>query len=143
MNDLLQPVHCVSSNLHQTARAVSRIYGEEMRPSGIRRSQFGILGYLQKLGTVQLTVLANTLYMERTTLTRNLKPLEKSGLVQIKKSVTDARVRDVTITKAGKAKFREASRLWRKAQKRILLRFGEENWAALEIDLQKLRSQID
>ena len=142
MTDFLQPVHCVSNNLHQTARAISRIYGEEMRPSGIQRSQFSILGYLNKLGVIQLTELADMLYMERTTLSRNLKPLVKRGLVQINKSPADARARDISLTKEGKATFREAIKLWRKAQKRILASFGEDNWKALETSLQNLRNHI-
>jgi len=142
MTDYLQPVHCVSNNLHQTARAISRIYGEEMRSSGIQRSQFAILGYLNKLGVVQLTELADMLFMERTTLSRNLKPLVKNGLVQINKSPADARARDISLTKEGKTRFREATKLWRKAQKRILASFGEDNWRALEVSLQNLRNHI-
>ena len=141
MADFLNPGHCVSNNLHQTARAVSRIYAEEMRPSGVKRSQFAILGYLFRLGKVQLTELADELYMERTTLTRNLKPLEKQGLVIIEKSSSDARAREVSLTDDGKTRFREATKLWRKAQKRVLAKFGQDNWTALESSLTTLRNQ--
>ena len=142
MTDYLQPAHCVSNSLHQTARAITRIYREEMRGSGIQRSQFAILGYLSKLGVVQLTELADHLYMERTTLTRNLKPLEKRGLVAINKSPTDARAKEISLTTEGKAKFRSTTRLWRKAQKRVLATIGEEHWAALESSLQNLRAHV-
>lgn len=142
MSDYLSPIHCVSNNLHQTARAITKIYSEEMRPSGILRSQYSILGYLTRLGTIQLTELADSLYMDRTTLSRNLKPLEKRGLVSINKSPTDARAREVRLTAEGKAQFREATKYWRKAQKKIVTAFGEKNWADLESTLLRLRRQI-
>ncbi len=142
MEDLLNPAHCVSNNLHQTARAVTRIYGEEMRPSGIKRSQFAILGYLGKLGTSKISDLADVLYMERTTLTRNLKPLEKAGFISIRTSESDARSREISLTREGKAKFTDARKLWRKAQSRILETFGAEQWHALEADLLELREKI-
>ncbi len=142
MSDYLSPSHCVNSSLHQTARAISRIYSEEMRPCGIKRSQFSILGNLLRLNVVTLTELADTLYMDRTTLSRNIKPLEKRGLVHINTSPTDARAREITLTTEGKAQFQEAIKFWRKAQKRVVSAFGEDNWAELESRLQKLRNQI-
>ncbi|MFT7220371.1 MAG: DNA-binding MarR family transcriptional regulator [Candidatus Azotimanducaceae bacterium] len=142
MTDYIQPSHCVSNSLHQTARAITKVYSEEMRPSGILRSQFSILGYLSYFGVIQLTELADSLYMDRTTLSRNLKPLEKRGLVRVTKSSTDARARDVSLTAEGKAQFREATKYWRKAQKRIITTFGEKNWSALESTLLSLRNQV-
>ncbi len=142
MSDYLSPGHCVSNSLHQTARAVTRIYREEMQPTGILRSQFAILGYLSKLGVVQLTELADKLYMDRTTLSRNIKPLEKRGLVHINTSPTDARAREVSLSTEGRKQFREATKLWRKAQKRVVQTFGEENWASLEATLSSLRNQV-
>lgn len=142
MNDYLNPGHCVCNSLHQTARAVSRIYSEEMRPSGILRSQYSILAYLSKLGVVQLTELADKLYMDRTTLSRNLKPLEKRGLVHNNKSPTDARARELSLTTEGKTQLLEATKLWRKAQKRVVQAFGKENWASLEATLSNLRNQV-
>jgi len=142
MDDLLSPAHCVSNNLHQTARAVTRIYSEEMRPSGLKRSQFAILGYLGKTGTRNISDLANILYMERTTLTRNLKPLEKAGYITISISASDARSREISLTREGKSKFLEARKLWRKAQNRVLETFGTQQWIALESSLLELRHKI-
>jgi len=113
-----------------------------MQPTGILRSQFAILGYLSKLGVVQLTELADKLYMDRTTLSRNIKPLEKRGLVHINISPTDARAREVSLSTEGRKQFREATKLWRKAQKRVVQTFGEENWASLEATLSSLRNQV-
>jgi DNA-binding MarR family transcriptional regulator len=136
---LLDPSHCVSNNLHKTARAVSRIYAEEMRPAGLARSQFAILETLDRRGATAVSDMARRLYMERTTLTRNLKPLEDAGLVTRRASDTDARVREVAITAAGRRKLKLARGYWRRAQARMLKLFGEHEWQELETTLRGLR----
>jgi len=141
-DDLLEPGHCVGLNLYKTARAVSRIYAEEMRPAGLARSQYAILGTLDRVGPTTLSALAERLYMERTTLTRNLKPLEKSGLITRAHSDADARVVLIAISEAGRAAFREARRYWRKAQRRMLDLLGESEWRDLEAKLAALREQV-
>lgn len=142
MPDLLQPVHCVSNNLQKTARAVSRLYAEEMRPSGLTRAQYPMLGYLEAAGPLPMSDLANRLYMERTTLTRNLKPLEAAGYVERPVDPDDARVRLVAITPLGRRKLREARRYWRAAQSRVLKLIGAEAWLELETSLRTLRRLV-
>jgi DNA-binding MarR family transcriptional regulator len=142
MIDLANPRHCVSNNLHRTTRAISRIYAEEMKPCGVKRSQFAILAHLEHLGVTQLTELADIMIMDRTTLSRNLKPLQNGGLVHINVSPTDARARELSLSKDGKAKFREAYGLWKKAQQRVLALFGEDNWVSLEANLVDLRVSV-
>jgi DNA-binding MarR family transcriptional regulator len=139
---LLKPDHCVGNNLFKTARAVSRIYAEEMRPAGLARSQFSILGTLYQTGPVALSALADRLYMDRTTLTRNLRPLERDGLVARKIAPGDGRVRLVGITADGRDRFREARGYWRTAQKRVLAMLGESEWRDLEDRLVALRRQV-
>jgi len=139
---LLKPGHCVANNLYKTARAVGRIYAEEMRPAGLARSQFAILNTLEQTGSAALTTLANHLYMERTTLTRNLGPLVKAGLVLREASTSDARVTLISISESGKHKLREARRLWRRAQKRVLGLLGEAQWLELESRLVTLRRLV-
>ena len=142
MSELLDPYHCISNNLHQTARAVTRIYGEELRPSGLKRSQFSILGYLSRLDHLRLTELADLLFMERTTLTRNLKPLQNQGLIEMRSDPTDKRVKIVAITQEGRTRFSEALVLWRKAQQRMVEVFGLEQWRELEATLRHLRAIV-
>ncbi len=141
-DDLLEPVHCVSNNLQKTARAVSRLFAEEMRPSGLTRAQFPMLGYLEAVGPLPMSDLAARLYMERTTLTRNLRPLEDAGLVERPPDPQDARVRLVAITPLGRRKLREARRYWRRAQERVLKLYGAEQWLALESQLRTLRRLV-
>lgn len=141
-SSLLDPAHCVSNNLHKTARAVSRIYAEEMRPAGLARSQFAILGHLEHGGPMALSALAERLYMDRTTLTRNLRPLRSGGLVACDPSPDDARVKLVSITRSGRRKLEQARGHWRDAQARVLERFGEQAWIALEGSLRDLRRSV-
>lgn len=136
---LLQPAHCVSNNLHKTARAVSRLYADAMRPAGLARSQFAVLVFLDEAGALSMTELAERLFMERTTLTRNLDPLVQAGLVARRPSDADARVKLVAITEAGRVKLTEARGYWRAAQARMLERFGEDAWRELEQTLRRLR----
>lgn len=142
MSSLLDPSHCVCNSLHKTARAVSRIYAEEMRPAGLARSQFAILEYLSQRGPMAVTELAGRLYMERTTLTRNLKPLEQAGLVERRASDSDARVRLLEISAAGRRKLGDARQCWKIAQARVLERFGEARWRELESTLAGLRRLV-
>jgi DNA-binding MarR family transcriptional regulator len=141
-DSLLDPTHCVSNNLHKTARAVSRVYAEEMRPAGLTRSQFAILETLERGGPAALSDVAHRLYMERTTLTRNLGPLEAAGLVTRRAHASDARVKEIAIAPAGRRKLRQARGYWRKAQARLLESFGEKQWQDLEATLRNLRRLV-
>jgi DNA-binding MarR family transcriptional regulator len=136
------PGHCVANNLHKTARAVSRVYAEELRVAGLKRSQFSILATLNKAQEVALSELADRLYLERTSLTRNLKPLEAAGFVARSDSPADGRVKLVRITDRGRSKFREARRCWQKAQRRVVRLFGEDRWRDLETQLAALRRVV-
>jgi DNA-binding MarR family transcriptional regulator len=140
MDELLQPNHCVSNQLHQTARAVNRVYSEELRAVGLNRGQFSILAHLNSLKSSQLTELATLLFMDRTTLSRNLKPLEAKWLVRVTPGVDDRRARWVELTDEGQQLFTAAIERWRNAQKRILDSFGSDNWLQLESDLEILRN---
>jgi DNA-binding MarR family transcriptional regulator len=141
-DSLLDPSHCVSNSLQKTARAVSRVYAEAMRPVGLTRAQFAILESLARGGAVAVSEMAGHLYMERTTLTRNLKPLEQAGLVIRRGHPRDARVKEIAITPAGRRKLREARGYWRQAQTRMLALFGETEWRELEATLRGLRRLV-
>ena len=91
---------------------------------------------------ITLTDLAERLFMERTTLSRNLTPLVNQGYVSVIPSASDARVREISVTRKGIKKFREALGLWRKTQKKLLRMYGEENWRKLETSLHKLRDLV-
>jgi hypothetical protein len=66
--------------------------------------------------------------MERTTLSRNLKPLVQQGYISITASSTDGRIMEISITSTGRAKFKQALKIWRGAQSRIINAYGETSW---------------
>ncbi len=116
------------------ARAVTQTYDAMLQPSGLRATQFTLLAALATIGDAPLTQLADRLVMDRTTLTRNLKPLVGEGLVAVAADA-DRRIRRVHLTKAGRQAFETALPLWQRAQAGLVERFGQTRWAGLLDDL--------
>ena len=116
------------------ARAVTQTYDAMLQPSGLRATQFTLLAALATIGDAPLTQLADRLVMDRTTLTRNLKPLVGEGLVAIAADA-DRRIRRVHLTNAGRQAFETALPLWQRAQAGLVERFGQTRWAGLLDDL--------
>ena len=114
---------CTCFNLRKAARAVTQLYDEALRPSGLRATQFSLLSVIGALGTVSISALAEEAVMDRTTLTRNLNLLEQDGLVRIEPG-EDARVREVSLTPVAHRKLAKARRFWRKAQAHMIHTLG-------------------
>lgn len=129
------PRNCVCFNLRKAARAVTQVYDEILRPTGLRATQHSLLQVLQIAGTVSVSQLAELAVMDRTTLARNLDLLEREGLVRIKPGEEDARVREVTLTEAAKKKLAAALPYWEKAQAQVTQRLGKGRSDQLLSDL--------
>lgn len=106
---------CKCSALRRASRAVTQHYEASFRGTGLRATQFTVLATLAQTGPVPLTELAKMLGLERTSLTRNLSPLEKKGFVKTQ-SDEDRRVRRISITTKGEKAALSALGAWRKAQ---------------------------
>jgi DNA-binding MarR family transcriptional regulator len=106
---------CVCTAARRRSRALTRAFEKAMRGSGVRGTQFTLLATLVQTGPLPTTRLADFLGLERTTLTRNLHPLVRDGLVQVEEG-EDRRVRKVAITPAGEEAARRAFPFWRQAQ---------------------------
>jgi DNA-binding MarR family transcriptional regulator len=100
---------CVCSAMRKASRAITHHYDAELRGSGLRVTQFTLLATLAQTGPMPF------LGLERTTLTRNLKPLLRDKLVE-PRDEKDARIRRIAITSRGEAAARAAFPLWKKAQ---------------------------
>lgn len=107
--------NCVCSAIRHAARAITRHYDEALRDSGLRNTQFTLLATLVQTGPMAMSRLAAFLGLERTTLTRNLKPLLRGGFVELREE-RDGRVRRIAITAEGEEKARAAFPLWKMAQ---------------------------
>ena len=134
--DLSQPGlnACACFNLRKAARSVTQLYDQILQPSGLRATQLSILVGAYSSESETISRLAETLVMDRTTLTRDLKPLEREGLVSVVPG-EDRRTRVVTLTKQGRKAVEESLPLWQKAQARVIEGFGEDRFHALLSDL--------
>ncbi len=114
---------CLCFNLRKTARAVTQHYDEALRPAGLKTTQFSVLVATTMAGRTTMNRLAEALVMDRTTLTRNLRPLEQDGLIAIVPG-RDRREREVTLTSRGQERLAKALPLWRRAQTQTVSRLG-------------------
>jgi len=121
---------CANANLRKAMRSVSQAYDAALKPSGLRATQFTLLAILARRGPMPLTELAEIVVIERTTLTRNLKPLERDGLV-VSRQTDDQRVRALAITPKGKRVLEKAIPLWQAAQNDLRRRLGRAQWTDL------------
>jgi DNA-binding MarR family transcriptional regulator len=125
---------CACKNLRRTARAVTQLYDETLRPSGLRITQFTLLVAVAIGEPVPITRLADALSLDRTTLARDLKPLTDRGLIEITAG-NDRRTRVVRLTGQGRDALGRAYPLWQSAQARIV---EETPWPLLTAGLQEV-----
>jgi DNA-binding MarR family transcriptional regulator len=135
MTDLpLSPLGCSCFRTRRLARAMSRLYDQHLASTGLKTTQYSVL---VNAGRAALPVaeLADRLGMERTTLTRNLKPLCEAGWIVLVPG-QDSRQRIVTITDAGRAKLKQAWPYWRAAQDTFEKQLGTKQ-------VQSLHTRLD
>jgi DNA-binding MarR family transcriptional regulator len=118
------------ANLRKAMRVLAQAYDAALRSSGLKATQFTLLAVLARAGSQPLTRLSERLVMDRTTLTRNLQPLEAKGWLTIGRE-KDERVRLIAITEAGRQVVEVATPLWRQAQDRVRSKIGSDGMAGL------------
>jgi DNA-binding MarR family transcriptional regulator len=121
---------CTAAYLRRASRAVSKTFDDAMRPAGLRISQFSALVTLVVAGDVAVSRLADLLALDRTTMTRNLGPLERKGLVASVPGA-DRRSKVLRITDKGRSALARALPAWQRAQERVVRDLGEPRWKAL------------
>jgi DNA-binding MarR family transcriptional regulator len=125
------PEDCNCLVARQAARHITQFYDQLLAPSGLRTTQFSILAKLSRFGPRTINALAADLVMDRTTLGRNILPLERDGLVAIEQGSRDRRQKEVRLTKAGAGRFRAGVKRWVTAQRQFAAAFGAERTAEL------------
>lgn len=118
---------CPCLNLRMAARAVTQMYDQVLRPSGLKATQFSVLAAVAVNGPASMTAIARALVMDRTTLTRNLKPLIDRGLVAAA-AAGDKRQRTIAATPKGSAALAQALTLWKSARDQIVDGVGAARW---------------
>ncbi len=126
---------CNCQALRQAARRVTTLYDTALAPYGLRISQYAVLARLRADGPRSIQVLADALAMDRTTLGRALRPLERDGLVRLARDPADARQRRLTLTEHGSERLAQARPAWAAAQASFEQGFGAERAAQLRADL--------
>jgi DNA-binding MarR family transcriptional regulator len=121
---------CTGDRLRKLARRLTQRYDAFLAPTGLRLTQYSLLAHLMRGGPATMSALAERLEMDRTTLTRNLKPLIDAGLVGMDAG-RDARERVVSISEAGRTTWRAARAQWRRAQDDVNEALGAGQVAAL------------
>ncbi|KAB1072277.1 MarR family winged helix-turn-helix transcriptional regulator [Methylobacterium planeticum] len=122
---------CLCLNVQRAARAIGRRYDAALRPVGLSNWQFTLLVMLSREEPPTISTLAHDLAMDRTTVTANLKPLERRGLLAIAVDAQDRRVRRAALTGTGRALLDDALPLWQAAQAAASERLGENERTAL------------
>src|SRR6266705_2679886 len=119
---------CVCNPLRMVTRAVTQLYDDVLRPSGLRVTQFSILATIGRIGEANLQQLEDTLAIDQTTLTRSLNLLERDGVIE-RASHPDARIRAMKLTSKGRRALEAARPLWARAQDKVLRELGTTAWA--------------
>lgn len=125
------PDECTCLAVRQAARHVTQFYEQHLASTGLRATQFSILGKLRRLGPMTINALASELVMDRTTLGRNILPLQRDGLIRVAPGESDRRSKELSLTEAGLERLTAAGVGWRRAQERFAAIFGEERTLGL------------
>lgn len=135
------PVICLCNAIRQGARQVTQFYDRQLAPTGLRISQYAMLKGLRRLGPISINGLADAMVMDRTTMGRALRPLERDGLVAIGPG-PDGRTRALTLTEAGRARLEAAEPLWQAAQAAFEARYGAAEAATLRGALARVVAAV-
>jgi DNA-binding MarR family transcriptional regulator len=129
---------CLCLHLQRAARAVARRFDAALRPVGLTNGQFSLLMSLNRPQAASIGDVSTVLAMDRTTLTANLKPLERRGLVTVTVDDADKRTRRLTLTPAGQALLCAAVPAWRRTHAEIERLLAEPTPDRLRADLRAL-----
>jgi DNA-binding MarR family transcriptional regulator len=141
MTDFIdKPLGCTCFKLRKLTRAMSRLYDQHLATVGLKTTQYSVLVNAAR-AALPVADLANLLGVERTTLTRNLKPLIESGWLALMPGA-DSRQRIVTITEAGREKIKTAYVAWRHAQTAFEQLMGRDTVRALHRQIESTMTQL-
>jgi len=121
---------CTCGELRKAARAITILYDDAIKSSGLLTTQFGVLQVIYNIDSIRISDLADRLRMDRTTLTRNLSVLEREGFIKISQG-EDHRTRIVAATQKGRSAVARATPLWKEVQLKVRQKMGESSWHEL------------
>jgi DNA-binding MarR family transcriptional regulator len=128
---------CYCAVLRAATRKTTALYDEALAPAGIGLAQFSLMRRIERAGAVSLTELARLAELDRSTVGRNVKVLERMGLVT-ETAAEDHRETAVALTETGRETLRRARPMWQDAQRRIEAAIGAERAETLRVLAQSL-----
>jgi DNA-binding MarR family transcriptional regulator len=134
--------NCVCFNLRWAARMMTKFYDAAFRRHGIRANQGTMLLALNAKESWNMADLSDTLGMERTTLVRNLRPLQRDGLVAAEGGGRGGRV-ELTITAKGRKQLEKCLPAWREVQNTAVKTLGAQRWSAILADLETVAAVLE
>lgn len=141
MNDAASVKNCTLNQLRRATRALAKRFDAALAVVELKSTQFSLLATLSKCKNVTLTELADILVMDRTTLSRNLKPLTARGFIEVN-TATDRRIRTLHLTPKGCDKLKSAMPLWEGVQLKLVEDITSKRWNHLISDLSHLVAQV-
>jgi DNA-binding MarR family transcriptional regulator len=130
--------HCMCLHVQRAARTVARRFDDALRPLGLTNGQFSLLTSLNRPEPARMGAIATLLTMDRTTLTAALKPLERSGLVEVAVDPTDRRSRVLTLTRPGRSLLATALPIWKRTHAQVERLLAGSDADLLRRDLRAL-----
>lgn len=136
-----KPSACNCLNLRRASQAITQVYDGFLEPSGLKISQYSLLKHIKYMGPVSVSDLALKIRLDRTTLVRNLKPMEERGFI-IDIAAKGTRNRQLKLTDAGIETFEKASQIWSEAQSFIEQYLGKDDMETLTVLLSKIEALV-
>ena len=130
--------NCLCLHLQRAARAVARRFDQAFRPLDLTSGQFSLMMSLNALDAPSIGYVSALLAMDRTTLTANLKPLERRGLVSVRVDDVDRRTRRLILTPTGRALLAAAVPIWRQTHAAVESLIGMSDPDRPRADLRAL-----
>ena len=139
--DLTSVENCTCFNIRRVSRVITQFFDAEVGRHGIRPTQTPILRALQAKSGWSMAELSEWLGMERTTLLRNLRPLQRDGLVRARGAGRGGHV-ELEITEKGRAILAKIHPSWRSAQDKVVATLGKERWSTIISDLEEVATKL-
>ena len=136
------PSGCSCLRFPKAARRVSLIYDQHLEPFGLTVTQYGLLGHVRTHDGIGVGALAQKLVMDQSTLTCNLRPLMRRGLVVMAPSPADRRNRNLHLTSAGRAELTDARPGWEAAQRHMASVLGDDDGPMLAVAIDRMLENL-
>lgn len=133
--------NCLCMNLRAAAQSLTRTYDAALAPAGVTANQFSLMNHIRTGDAPNIQALATASGLDRSTLGRNLRVLEREGLISMAIG-SDARSREIALTPEGRRTIRRAAPLWSDVQETLSARLGNTRRAELRVLLEELTAEI-